>query len=192
MILETIVTTNSPNGTPHIAPMGVHLTEGEYLIMPFRPSITLDNLLETRCAVINCTDDVRIFAGCVTGRRDWPLVPAARIACPRLRASLAHTEVEVVHVEDDAVRPTLVCHAVHQVNHAPFQGFNRAQFSALEAAILVSRLEMLSEDKIDRELAYLRIGIEKTAGARETEAWSWLMAAVEFRKQRVAASPVNV
>jgi hypothetical protein len=45
----------------------------------------------------------------------------------------------------------------------------------IEAAILVSRLGMLPEDKIRDELRYLQIGIDKTAGERELEAWGWLM-----------------
>ena len=60
------------------------------------------------------------------------------------------------------------------ISHAPFQGFNRAQAAILEAAILVSRLHMLPRDRIERELAYLRSAVEKTAGLREVEAWSWL------------------
>jgi hypothetical protein len=45
----------------------------------------------------------------------------------------------------------------------------------LECAVLVSRLEMLPPEKIEAELKYLEIAISKTAGAREQEAWSWLM-----------------
>lgn len=192
MILETLVTTLSQNGVPHLAPMGVHLVDREYRILPYRPSTTLDNLLTTRCAVINASDDVRIFAGCLTGRRDWPLAAADRVPCLRLRECLAHTEVELSRVEDHPVRPTLVCRVVHHADHGPFQGFNRAQFSVLEAAILVSRIEILPEHKIDQELAYLRIGLEKTAGPRENEAWNWLMAAVDRHKRATAAREPSV
>jgi hypothetical protein len=81
-------------------------------------------------------------------------------------------------VEHDDERPRLYFHLAHEANHAPFRGFNRAQFAVLEAAILVSRLHFLPWSKIERELDYLRIGLDKTAGPRELEAWSWLMAAV--------------
>jgi len=47
---------------------------------------------------------------------------------------------------------------------AHFSGFNRAQAAVIEAAILVSRLNMLPQEKIDAEMAYLRIAVEKTAG----------------------------
>jgi hypothetical protein len=183
MIRETIITSCSPQGAAHIAPMGVHVLGDELLIMPFRPSTTLDNVLATRTAVINYTDDVRIFAGCLTGRRYWPLLPAERVPGQRLAGALAHAELELLRWEEDELRPKLYCRVVHDVNHAPFRGFNRAQYSVLEAAILVSRLHMLPWDKIESELAYLRIGLDKTAGPAEREAWGWLMDAVEaFRR----------
>jgi hypothetical protein len=63
--------------------------------------------------------------------------------------------------------------------HAPFTGFNRAKGAVLELAILVSRLSMLPREKIEAEIAYLSIAIEKTAGPDEREAWGWLMGKVE-------------
>ncbi|MFZ2312176.1 MAG: DUF447 domain-containing protein [Methylobacter sp.] len=185
MIQETIVITQNSSGMAHIAPMGIHIAsdaqtaEAEFIILPFRPSTTLNNLLENKTAVINYCDDVRVFAGCLTGRRDWPLKPAEKINGQVLVCALAHTEVELVRVEDDETRPKLFCKAVHTANHAPFRGFNRAQHSVLEAAILISRLERIPLEKIQAEIDYLRIGLEKTAGDRELEAWGWLMAVIE-------------
>jgi hypothetical protein len=191
MIQETIVITQNSSGVAHIAPMGVHTqTAGDdFIILPFRPSTTLNNLLESKTAVINYCDDVRVFAGCLTGRRDWPLKAAEKINGQVLDCALAHTEVELVRVEDDETRPKLFCKAVHTVNHAPFKGFNRAQYSVLEAAILVSRLNMLPLEKIQAELDYLRIGLEKTAGDRELEAWGWLMMIIEKHIAYVASQP---
>ncbi len=182
MIQEVLVTTQNALGLAHIAPMGVHVVEAGFLILPFRPSTTLDNLLATQTAVINYCDDVRVFAGCLTGRREWPLRPAEKLAGQVLAGALAHTEVALVRVEEDAVRPKLVCRPVHSVNHKPFSGFNRAQFAVLEAAILTSRLSLLPWPKIEAELAYLQIGFDKTAGEREREAWGWLMAAIASHK----------
>jgi hypothetical protein len=187
MIQETIVITQNSSGVAHIAPMGVHLNAeapDEFIILPFRPSTTLNNLLNSKTAVINYCDDVRVFAGCLTGRRNWPLKAAEKIDGQVLDCALAHTEVELVRVEDDEVRPKLICKTVHNANHAPFKGFNRAQFSVLEAAILISRLEMLPLEKIEAEIAYLRIGLEKTAGERELEAWGWLMNVIDNYKAR--------
>jgi hypothetical protein len=179
MIREVIITSISPEGAVHIAPMGVHVLDETMLVLPFRPSTTLDNILATRHAVMNYCDDVRVFAGCLTGRRDWPLTGADRVPGKRLAGALAHAELELVRFEDDPLRPRLHCRVVHEASHAPFRGFNRAQFSVLEAAILVSRLHMLPRSKIESELDYLRIGLDKTAGPLEREAWGWLMEKVE-------------
>jgi len=34
------------------------------VLSPFRPSATLEHICAKKCAVVNYTDDVRIFAGC--------------------------------------------------------------------------------------------------------------------------------
>ena len=75
---------------------------------------------------------------------------------------------------EDPQRPRFHCAVLREESHAPFRGFNRAQAAVVEAAILVSRLHLLPPDKIEREIAYLQIAIDKTAGPREREAWLWL------------------
>ena len=183
MIRETVVTTLGADGTPYVAPMGVRREGDLYLIAPFRPSTTLDNLLRNGQAVINYTDDVRVFAGCHTGRRDWPTVPAGTARGVRLVQALAHVEIEVARWEDDEQRPRIYCRALACETHAAFRGFNRAQAAVIEAAILVSRLHMLPPEKIDREMDYLRIAVEKTAGPHEREAWRWLVDRIaDFRR----------
>lgn len=188
MIQETLITTTSVTGQVHIAPMGIHVENDRLIILPFKPSTTLDNLLSTRCAVINYCDDVRIFAGCLTGRRDWPLHPAEHVEGYYLAASLSHSEVVLEAIEDDELRPRLYCKVMHQVNHKAFQGFNRAQFAVLEAAILLSRIDRLPWSKIQGELSYLRIGLEKTAGDKERQAWDWLMDAIHQHTNAQEAS----
>ena len=184
-IRESIITTLHENGTVHIAPMGVHETEKGLMLAPFKPSATLNNLLREGTATINYPDDVRIFAGCLTGRRDWPTHPTDVVAGIRLLDCLAHTEVKVHTHEDDELRPKFYCDVVHEQTHKPFHGYNRAQFAVIELAILVSRLNMLPAEKIDAEIEYLLIGMNKTAGDREKEAWGWLMEKViEFKANK--------
>jgi uncharacterized protein len=179
MIQETIVTTQNKEGITHIAPMGIHVEGDSFIVLPFRPSTTLNNFLETKLGVINYCDDVRVFAGCLTGRKNWPLKPAQEISGKVLECALAHTEIELVRTEEDEARPKLFCKTLLVANHAPFKGFNRAQYAVLEAAILISRLEMLPLTKIETEIEYLRIGLEKTAGERELEAWAWIMTVLD-------------
>jgi hypothetical protein len=174
-IRETIITTADLNGKFHIAPIGIIAEKDGWIIAPFRPSVTLDNLAEVPFAVANYTDDVRIFAGCLTGRRQWPTVPLQGYPVPRLAAALAHSVLSVASIADDGVRPRHFCRVVEEETHAPFTGFNRAKAAVVELAILVSRLKMLSREKIAAEIAYLEIAIGKTAGPAELEAWGWLM-----------------
>jgi hypothetical protein len=189
MIHETIVTTTACDGRPHIAPMGARY-EGDFVILsPFRPSVTLDNIVAGRAAVLNFTTDVRIFAGCVTHcATDWPTLAATRVASIRLADSLAHAELELDELRDDKERPVLRMKCVHREDHAPFAGFNRAQAAVVEGAILVSRLFMLPADKVDREMAYLQVAIDKTAGDAERTAWSWLTAAVARHRESLESS----
>ncbi|MGR7997363.1 MULTISPECIES: DUF447 domain-containing protein [unclassified Xanthobacter] len=186
MIRETIVTTASPAGVAHIAPMGATLTAGGYLLLPFRPSRTLDNLLASGAGVLNFTDDARVFAGCVTGRRrDWPTLPAG--ASVRLADTLAHAEFVVEKVEDDPVRPRFHCRVVNSESHGLFQGLNRAVAAVVEGAVLVSRLHLLPADEVAREMARLAIAVEKTAGPAEQEAWGWLVDTVAAHRAQVAS-----
>ncbi len=177
MIREVVVSTIDASGRAHLAPLGLIEEAGGWIIAPFRPSTTLDNLSSVPVAVVNYVDDPRVFAGLVTGRRDWPLEPTAPGEPPRLAAALAHARLSVLHVEDHVERPKLHCASGRIEMHAPFEGLNRAANAVLEAAVLITRLKILPREKIDAEIAYLSIAIEKTAGPREREAWSWLIEA---------------
>jgi hypothetical protein len=178
MIYETIVTTVNTLGDAHTTPFGIRMQDGLVVISPYKPSATLENILATENAVLSLTDDVRVFAGALTGRKTWSLTAAAKVYGFRLVDTLAHKELKLVKVEDDELRPQLFLEVVYEAQHASFQGFNRAQAAVIELAVLVSRLKRLPMEKIQQEMDYLRIAIDKTAGDRELEAWSWLTEAV--------------
>ena len=185
MIFETIITSVDAAGNAHITPFGVRY-EGDFIVIsPYRPSTTLANILATKCAVMNLTDDVRVFAGALTNRKVGELVSintgsqANKIKGFRLVDCLAHVELELLEVRDEAIRPQLVMKKVAEFNHKPFAGFNRAQAAVIELAVLVSRLHLLPKYKITLEIEYLKIAIDKTAGEREIQAWTWLTEAVE-------------
>lgn len=195
-IIETIVTTINAAGEVHIAPLGLIADPAQsagdgdtantqdgpgafWTIAPFKPSRTLNNLREVPFACASHTDDVRVFAGGVTGRKTWPLVPAIRIRGARLAGAVSHLELAVESVSSDADRPRFRCRVVSTEQHRPWRGYNRAQSAVIEGAILVSRLHMLPAEKIASEIAYLEIAISKTAGPVETEAWGWLMAKID-------------
>ena len=187
VIFETIVTTVNTEGRVHVAPMGVRYRGTQVVLMPFKPSTTHDNIAASGHAVLNIVIDTRVFAGSVTGRRSWPLQPAERIAGVRLNCALNHVELKLAELQDDPQRPVLRMARVFEASHAPYIGFNRAQAAVIEAAVLVSRLHMLPAAKVDAEMNYLQIAIDKTAGPEEREAWSWLTEAVA--RHRAAAQP---
>lgn len=174
MIFETIITTIDTAGNPHVTPFGVRY-EGEYVVIsPYQPSKTLTNIVSTKHAVMNLTDDVRVFAAALTHRQAWQLLKATQVNGFRLAHCLSHVELELVEVRDDAERPQLVMQKVHTQIHQPFNGFNRAQAAVIELAVLTSRLHLLPKEKILSEMQYLQIAVDKTAGANELQAWTWL------------------
>lgn len=175
MIRETIIATANAAGEAHLAPLGLIREDNGWIIAPFHPSKTLDNLRAVPFATANYTDDVRVFAGCLTGRSTWPLIPANFFPVPRLANVLAHAELEVMQIDEDKERPRFHCRVQSRVQHRAFEGFNRAKAAVVELAILVSRLPMLPRAKVEAEIAYLKIAIEKTAGPEELEAFGWLM-----------------
>ncbi len=183
MIYEAVIITRNEDGSNQIAPLGYQEIDGFIVLSPFRPSTTLANLERTNQAVINLTDNVAVIAGCLTGHYNWPTVEAKEINGARLEDTLSHMELEVDHIEKDDVRPRFFCKINNHENHKPFKGFNRAKSAVLEAAILTSRLHMLSTEKVATEIEYLKIAIDKTAGEQELEAWGWLMDKVDHFRQ---------
>jgi uncharacterized protein len=184
-IVETIVTTKNAKGEVHIAPLGLIAEGSNWVLAPFRPSRTLDNLRDVPFAVASHTDDVRVFAGSLTGRKDWATRSAEKVDGAVLENAVSHWELAVDRVTEDDLRPRFSCRLVHAASHRPWGGFNRAQAAVLECAVLVSRLKMLPVDKIEAELKYLEIAVSKTAGEREQEAWGWLMERIAaWRKEQ--------
>ncbi len=178
-IVETIVTTSNAQGEVHVAPLGLIQDGAHWVIAPFKPSRTLDNLRAVPAFAASHTDDVRVFAGCVTGRKNWPTLATTKIKGGRLATCVSHWELQIDRIVEDEARPRFMGKIVHVENHKPWQGFNRAQAAVLELAVLTTRLHMLPPEKIDNELKYLDIAISKTAGPPELQAWGWLMEKIE-------------
>ena len=176
MIHEVIVTTISNEDIVHIAPMGIRFIDKQVVISPFKPSTTLNNITENNIATINFIDDVRVFAGIVSRhKKDWELSARTDLEIvPNLTLTNTFYNVVVNEYQEDDKRPNIICDIKNSAIIKPFLGFNRAQFSVIEAAVLLSRLGMIPMEKIDREIEYLKIGIDKTAGPHELEAWGWI------------------
>lgn len=179
MIHEVIVTTINKDKKVHIAPMGVKILQSDskklVQISPFKPSQTLNNILETKIATVNYIDNVKVFSGIVTGeKKDWELEVSDDKCAPHLQNTNTHMNVKAIEDHDDPVRPRIICEVINEQIHRPFLGFNRAQFSVIELAVLSTRLGRIDDNKIKDEMKYLKIGIDKTAGKNEKEAWEWI------------------
>ena len=179
MIHEVIVTTINKDNKVHIAPMGVKILQSDskklVQISPFKPSQTLNNIFETKIATVNFIDNVKVFSGIVTGeKKDWELEVFDDKCAPHLQNTNTHMNVKAIEDHDDPVRPRIICEVINEQIHRPFLGFNRAQFSVIELAVLSTRLGRIDDNKIRDEMKYLKIGIDKTAGKNEKEAWEWI------------------
>jgi hypothetical protein len=180
MIYETIITSVDAERNVHITPFGVHEQAGFVIISPFKPSTTLNNILSTQQAVMNLTDDVRVFAGALTKKFTCELVAVNHINGFRLANTLAHKELKLARVVEDDMRPQLWMQVVHEEQHHAFKGFNRAQAAVIELAVLASRLNRLPKEKVMQEMQYLQIAMDKTAGEYEWQAWGWLIEKIDY------------
>ena len=175
MIYEVIISTMNEDGSSHIAPMGVSQKADFVVLKPFKPSKTLDNILTQKIAIMNIVTDVRVFAGAVTGRSNFNLVALPDGKGFFLKDALSYLTLSLAEIHDDEIRSTLYMNKVNVIHLSSFKGFNRAQAAIIEASVLMSRLDLLSQDKIKQEIKYLEIAITKTAGKKEIQAWEWLM-----------------
>ena len=187
MILETIVTTIGGDGAVNCAPMGVEWGDDAIVLKPFLETATYRNIVATRAAVVNLTDDVRIFARAAVSSPSYPTVPASVVRGAVLADCCSWRELDVRSIDAAAPRARIETTVVHRGARREFVGFNRASHAVLEAAIYATRLHILPRERVQSELARLQVIVDKTAGARELEAmalltdyiWSALHAAAE-------------
>jgi hypothetical protein len=185
-VRETIVTTKNSDNTIKMSPLGVYINGDSFSIKPFKPSLSLENILRNKSGVINYVDDVRIFASCITKRNvKVDFVETSKINCSRIKNAVSHTEFIVEEIIEDKLRPTLFCRPVNEEIHKMYYGFNRAKSAVLELCILASRLGIIEDKKIQDEIKYLKIAIDKTAGEHELEAWSWLLNYIKNYKDSI-------
>ena len=178
MILETIVTTMAEDGAVNCAPMGVEWdatgNADVIVLKPFLETATYRNVLATRAAVVNLTDDVRVFARAAVSNPTFPSVPAAVVRGVVLADCCSWREVEVRSIDSTPPRSRIETTVVHRGTRRDFIGFNRACHAVLEAAIYATRVHLLPRAFLEDELARLQIIVDKTAGPRELEAMALL------------------
>jgi hypothetical protein len=181
MILECLVTSKRPDGELNIAPMGPVVDEDDpdldhFVLRPYQTAQTFSNLKYHGAGVLHITDDVELLARAAISQWDsLPTTePAAKIEGRVIQAANRWYEFEVESIDEDSERATIQCRTVHRGRRADLLGLNRAKFAVLEAAILMTRLEILPRDEIERQMQQLGTIVGKTAGLAEVRAFELL------------------
>jgi hypothetical protein len=174
VIVETIITTVAEDATVNCAPMGVEWDEATIVLKPFLDTATYRNVVATGSAVVNITDDVRLFARAAISNPPHPTVPAAVVHGVVLADCCSWREVEVRSIDSTPPRSRIETAVVHRGIRREFIGFNRARHAVLETAIHATRLHILPRAFVESELSRLQVIVDKTAGPHEFEAMALL------------------
>jgi uncharacterized protein len=170
VIIETIVTTLSPDGDVNVAPMGVEWGEEALVLKPFLETATYRNVAATGAAVVNLIDDVRVFACAAISNPVYPGFAAVAVRGVVLADCCSWREMKLRTLDATPPRARIEMAVVHHGTRREFIGFNRARHAVLEAAIYATRVHMLPRTYLESELARLQVIVDKTAGAAEQEA----------------------
>ncbi|HWB01337.1 MAG TPA: DUF447 domain-containing protein [Pirellulales bacterium] len=185
MILEGIMTTLGPEGSLNVAPMGPKVDAGmtRLLLRPFQTSTTYANLRRTGQGVFHVTDDVELLAAAAIGtlEHDPPTIAATAIEGRILTGCCRWYALRVREIDDRQPRTEIVAEVVDQGFRREFFGFNRAKHAVLEAAILATRVHLLSADHLHAELSRLRPLVQKTGGPPEERAFAMVERHIDAR-----------
>jgi hypothetical protein len=180
MILEGLVTTLNPDGSPHLAPMGPRVEPdfARFVLRPFPTSTTYRNLCGHPEGVLHVTDDALLLAKAALGAADPlpTLRPAEKVDGFVLADCCRYYEFVVREMDGSGERVTVRAEVVHTGRHRDFFGFNRARHAIVEAAILATRLNLLPLAEVAAEFAKLRVVVGKTGGPAEHKAMDFLEA----------------
>jgi hypothetical protein len=181
MILEGIVTTLSQAGALNIAPMGPEVDSGlsmaQFVLRPFRTSMTYQNLKARGEGVFHVTDDVLLLAQTAISTAPFPVPetrPADVVSGRVLVEACRYYEFRVVELDDREERTAIVVDSVAQGRLRDFFGFNRAKHAVVEAAILATRTAWLPLGEMLADFRKLAVLVDKTGGPRERAAFTLL------------------
>ena len=191
MIVEGIVTTLNRDDELNIAPMGPIVDERmtTFVFRPFQSSTTYRNLKERPYGVFHIVDDVLLIAQAALDRLEkLPATQnAERIVGRVLTDCCRWYEFEVASVDDSSQRTSFNTTVVHTGRIRDMFGFNRAKHAVLEATILATRLHLVPEVDVRKQLEALASPVEKTAGPQEQAAFLLVTKFVDDWYQRSAS-----
>lgn len=186
LIVESIVTTVSPDGAVNVAPMGVEWGDERIVLKPFLETTTYRNVVASRAAVVNLIDDVRVFARAAITNPTFPTEPAVVVPGVVLSDGCSWRELEVEDIDSTPPRSRIGMRVVHRGMRREFIGFNRARHAVLEAAIYATRLHLLEASFVDSEMERLQVIVDKTASDREHDAMRLVTDFVRARRESPA------
>jgi uncharacterized protein len=178
MICEGIVTTLNEDGTANISPMGPHVdAQMQFLVLkPYRTSKTYQNLKRNGEGIFHVTDDVLLLAQAAVGTPipAPQLLPVSGVNCLRLADTCRWYAFRIHTLDDSEERTKITVDVVERGCVREFFGFNRAKNAVLEAAILATRVNILSPEQTLEPLASLQVLVDKTGGPQEHTAFEFL------------------
>jgi hypothetical protein len=198
MIIETILSSCSEDGTVNFAPIGVLLPDDclqlsevkEIDLILYPGSNTYSNLKSVREGVINLTDDVLSFVDTALSSELLPAVPSQIVLPPRMAEAKTVWEFSVTDF-DDSVCPARVKGKVLLFKEfGSYSGFCRAQGVILEAVITATRLQWIPKSKILESWPLWREIVDKTGGVRELTAFRKLTG--YFVQQGISIPPSSL
>ena len=159
-IYEAIITTNSLNGIPNAAPMGIiRRNRKKVQIMPFKTSKTHENLRAKSNACINITSKTGLYL--VTAFKDFffeslrtPIIDEKL----RLHPSDAHIFVEIKKDESISdLKTSFICEVkeIEVINPFPTI-FSRGKAKTIDAIIHATRIKVYVEKEDKSKVDYLR------------------------------------
>jgi hypothetical protein len=184
-LIETVVTTTGPDGRVNCAAMGVRWGDQELVFWPFETTRTLRNLRLSGEAVVHLTDDVLLFVQAALGDPSPAMRPACVVAGSVIADVNAWREVVVADIspsEDGLPRSRVSARVVARGTgpRVPL-GLCRARHAAVEASISASRLRWLGAERVRADLDRLQELVDKTGGAGERAAMSYVRRYVQER-----------
>ena len=180
LILEGMVATTNLDGSTNVSPMGpvVDRTMARIRLRPFKTSTTYTNLKRSRTGVFHVTDDVESLALAVTGRAS-EIQLCSVDGHPVLKDSCRWYAFDVEALDESKDRVEIECLVNRCESIRPFLGWNRAMHAVLEAAILATRINILSSEEIHSDLSRLNVIVNKCASEKEKRAMQMILDFVE-------------
>jgi len=195
MILEGLMTTINPDGTPNVSPMGprVDAELQTFVLRPFQTSTTYRNVKRTGCGVFHVTDDVEMLARAAVGKLAPlpPLVKADGFDGFVISGACRWFALRTETLDDSAPRTTITMRAAACGTLRDFFGLNRAKHAVVEGAILATRLHLLPRSEILAQFEALRPLVEKTGGEAEHRAFAFLEEFVRGAADDAASANVS-